>query len=310
MSGALNLTSTGNTITITPSGSNIDLEAVTGGGGTVTSVSGVTANGFAFSISNPTTTPAIIALTTITGVLQGNGTAISAITSGGIPTSLLSNNAVTVSGVSGVTGGGSVALGSSITLGMADSIANTLAGYNNSGVFSDVSIGSNLSLSGGVLTATAGSIAGVSTITNSDGSLTISPNTGVVVATLNSANSNTWSGQQTYSAGVVQTPVALVITASVITTNAQAGNYFYVQLANGVSAFTNPTNASDSQVITYEIQQPSSGSSGTAIFGSLYDFGTTGQPSLTSGANKIDLIGFRYSGRKAAWLSLGSQLGF
>lgn len=51
-------------------------------GGTVTSVSGVTANGFAFSIANPSTTPEITASTTITGVLQGNGTAISAITTG------------------------------------------------------------------------------------------------------------------------------------------------------------------------------------------------------------------------------------
>ena len=68
-----------------------------------------------------------------------------------ITNTYIANPNVMVSGVSGVTGGGLVALGSSITLGMADSIANTLAGYNNSGVFSDVSIGTNLNLVSGVI---------------------------------------------------------------------------------------------------------------------------------------------------------------
>jgi hypothetical protein len=47
-------------------------------GGTVTSVSVVSANGLAGTVANPTTTPAITLSTTVTGVLQGNGTAISA----------------------------------------------------------------------------------------------------------------------------------------------------------------------------------------------------------------------------------------
>lgn len=51
-------------------------------GGTVTSVSVVTTNGFAGSVANPTTTPAITLSTTITGVLKGNGTAISAASDG------------------------------------------------------------------------------------------------------------------------------------------------------------------------------------------------------------------------------------
>ena len=45
--------------------------------GTVTSVSVVSANGFAGTVANATTTPAITLSTTITGVLSGNGTAIS-----------------------------------------------------------------------------------------------------------------------------------------------------------------------------------------------------------------------------------------
>jgi len=48
--------------------------------GTVTSVSVVSANGFAGTVATATTTPAITLTTTITGLLKGNGTAISAAT--------------------------------------------------------------------------------------------------------------------------------------------------------------------------------------------------------------------------------------
>ncbi len=48
------------------------------GGGTVTSVSVVSANGLAGSVANPTTTPAITLSTSVTGILKGDGTAISA----------------------------------------------------------------------------------------------------------------------------------------------------------------------------------------------------------------------------------------
>lgn len=48
------------------------------GGGTVTSVSVVSANGLAGTVATATTTPAITLSTTVTGVLTGNGTAISA----------------------------------------------------------------------------------------------------------------------------------------------------------------------------------------------------------------------------------------
>lgn len=53
-----------------------------GGSGTVTSVSVVTANGFAGTVATATTTPAITLTTTVTGLLKGNGTAISAAVAG------------------------------------------------------------------------------------------------------------------------------------------------------------------------------------------------------------------------------------
>jgi hypothetical protein len=52
------------------------------GSGTVTSVSVVSANGLAGTVATATTTPAITLTTSITGILKGNGTAISAATAG------------------------------------------------------------------------------------------------------------------------------------------------------------------------------------------------------------------------------------
>jgi hypothetical protein len=49
-----------------------------GGGGTVTTVSVATANGLAGTVANATTSPSITLSTTVTGVLKGDGTTVSA----------------------------------------------------------------------------------------------------------------------------------------------------------------------------------------------------------------------------------------
>lgn len=52
------------------------------GSGSVTSASVVSANGFAGTVANASTTPAITLSTSITGVIKGDGTALSAATAG------------------------------------------------------------------------------------------------------------------------------------------------------------------------------------------------------------------------------------
>ena len=91
------------------------------GSGTVTAVSVVSANGFA-GTSSGGATPALTLSTTITGLLKGNGTAISAATSG-------TDYAPATSGTSILYG-------------------------NGSGGFSNVTVGSGLSFSAGTLAAT------------------------------------------------------------------------------------------------------------------------------------------------------------
>ena len=86
--------------------------------GTVTSVSVTSANGFAGTVANATTTPAITLSTSVTGVLKGNGTSISAATAGtDYQAPLVSGtNIKTVNG-SSLLGSGNLAVGDVTTTG-------------------------------------------------------------------------------------------------------------------------------------------------------------------------------------------------
>lgn len=72
-----------------------------GGAGTVTSVSVVSANGFAGTVATATSTPAITISTSVTGILKGNGTAMSAASAG---TDYVAPGAITTSGLTMATG--------------------------------------------------------------------------------------------------------------------------------------------------------------------------------------------------------------
>ena len=114
----------------------------TDGGGTVTSVSVVSANGLNGTVATATTTPAITLSTTITGVLKGNGTAISAAASG-------TDYAPATSGTSILYG-------------------------NGSGGFSNVTIGTGVAFAGGALSATGSggtvtSVTGTAPVVSSGG---------------------------------------------------------------------------------------------------------------------------------------------
>lgn len=69
-------------VAVNPANGRLLVDLAGGGSGTVTSVSVVSANGFAGTVATATTTPAITISTTVTGILKGDGTAISAATAG------------------------------------------------------------------------------------------------------------------------------------------------------------------------------------------------------------------------------------
>jgi hypothetical protein len=79
-----------------------------GGTGTVTSVSVVSANGFAGTVATPTVTPAITLTTSVSGILKGSGGSLATAVAGDFPT--LNQNttgtAANVTGVVGVVNGG------------------------------------------------------------------------------------------------------------------------------------------------------------------------------------------------------------
>ena len=110
--------------------------------GTVSSVSVVSANGLAGTVATATTTPAITLSTTITGLLKGNGTAISAAASG-------TDYAPATSGTSILYG-------------------------NGAGGFSNVTIGTGVAFAGGTLSATGSggtvtSVTGTAPVVSSGG---------------------------------------------------------------------------------------------------------------------------------------------
>jgi len=114
----------------------------TDAGGSVTSVSVVSANGLAGTVATATTTPAITLSTTITGLLKGNGTAISAAASG-------TDYAPATSGTSILYG-------------------------NGSGGFSNVTIGTGVAFTAGTLSSTGSggtvtSVTGTAPVVSSGG---------------------------------------------------------------------------------------------------------------------------------------------
>ena len=121
------------------------------GSGTVTSASVVSANGFAGTVATATTTPAITLSTTVTGLLKGNGTAVSAAASGTDYAPATSGSAI----LKGNGAGGFSSAVSGTDYAPATSGAAILYG-NGAGGFSNVTIGSNLTFSGGTLSATGG----------------------------------------------------------------------------------------------------------------------------------------------------------
>ena len=76
------LTTTGTSGPATFSANTLNIPNYQSGTGTVTSVSVTSANGFAGTVTTPTTTPIITVSTIVTGLLKGNGTAVSAAVAG------------------------------------------------------------------------------------------------------------------------------------------------------------------------------------------------------------------------------------
>ena len=117
--------------------------------GTVTSVSVTSANGFSGTVATSTSTPAITISTSITGILKGNGTAISAAVSGTDYAPATSGSAILYGNGSG--GFSSVTIGSGVSF-----VAGTLSATVSGGTVTSVGqtfTGGLISVSGSPITS-------------------------------------------------------------------------------------------------------------------------------------------------------------
>ncbi len=205
------------------------------GSGTVTSVSVATANGFAGTVATSTTTPAITLSTTVTGILQGNGTFISAATTG--------NLTEVTSSILTITGGTNAVLGTGVSL-QVNQASTSVSGYLSS---TDWNSFQGKQASGNYITALTGDITAsgpgssastLATVNTNVGSFAISTVTvnGKGLVTAASAAATTGSGSVVLASSptlvtpALGTPSALVgtnitgtaagLTAGTVTTNA------------------------------------------------------------------------------------------
>jgi hypothetical protein len=142
----------GSGVSITNGAGSITISA-TGSGGTVTSVSVVSANGFAGTVATATTTPAITLSTSVTGLVKGNGTALSA--------AVAATDYVAPSAYASANG---------LTMATSRLLGRTTA---STGAAEEISVAGGLTLSGGVLTGASGtvtSVTGTAPVVSSGGS--------------------------------------------------------------------------------------------------------------------------------------------
>lgn len=219
------------------------------GSGSVTDVSVVSANGFAGTVATSTTTPAITLSTTITGLLVGNGTAISAAVSG--------TDIKTVNGTS-LLGAGNVAVTAS------PGGSDTQVQYNNAGTLAGITgattNGTALTLVAPVLgTPASGTLTNCTgyTLTNLSG---LGTNVGTALAVAvgtagsfqrNNDGFNGTIGATTPSTGVFTTLVANATTSLLLGTAGSAvGNIGFRNATSGTITLAPTTGALGTVTLT------------------------------------------------------------
>lgn len=204
----------------------------TAGGGSVTNFAFTNGSGFTGTVTNSTTTPTLALGTSVSGVLKGNGSAISAAVSG-------TDYAPATSGSSILKGNGSGGFSnasSGTDYAPATSGTSILYGSGTGG-FSNVTVGSGLTFVGGTLAATgggggSGTVTSVSVVSSNGLAGTVANATTTPAITLSTTVTGLLKGNGTaISAATAGTDYAAATTG----TNAQ------LLANNGSGGFSNVT---------------------------------------------------------------------
>jgi hypothetical protein len=113
----------------------------------------------------------------------------------------------------------------------------------------------------------------------------------------------------TVETGAIAPAVVALTDAATISVDASLGNDFRVTL--GASrTMGNPANPADGQQIVFQITQGSGGSA-AITWGTAYEFSTgLPQPTLSTTAGQLDLLGFIYDAGRQTWLLAAFVNGF
>jgi len=171
----------------------------TAAAGTVTSVSVVSANGLAGTVATATTTPAITLSTTITGLLKGNGTAISAAASGTDYAPATSGTSILYGNAAG--GFNNVTIGTGVSF-----VAGTLSATGSGGTVTSVA----QSFTGGLI-----SVAGSPITTSGTLALTVAGTSGGIPYF---SSASTWATSAALAAGALVQGGGAGVAPSTITT--------------------------------------------------------------------------------------------
>lgn len=113
----------------------------------------------------------------------------------------------------------------------------------------------------------------------------------------------------TMTGALVPAVFALTQSGGAVAVDASKGNVFDLSLTASGWTISNPTNDGNGQPIRFRLAQDATGGR-TVSWGTAYDFGTAGAPTLSTGASKVDEVGFSWNANLSKWCYLGSMGGF
>ena len=298
----------------------------TDAGGSVTSVSVVSANGLAGTVATATTTPAITLSTTVTGLLKGNGTAISAAASGTDYAPATSGSSILYGDAAG--GFNNVIIGSGVSF-----AAGTLSATGSGGTVTSVTGTAPVVSSGGTtpaisMPAATTSVDGYLTSTdwatfNNKGSGTVTSVAALTLGTTGTDLSSTVANGTTTPVITLQVPTASAanrgaLSAADWTTfnNKGSGSVTSVSFTGGIVTVATPTTtpaltvAGTSGGIPYFSSASTWASSAALAAGSLVLGGGAGATPATTatGTGVVTALGVN-TGTAGAFVVNGGALG-